>query len=301
MYINIENHYVRMKFYKSILLLLAIVCLPSQLFSQESINSYKYIIIPSEYSFLKEKDRYQLNSLTKFLFNKYGYTAFFYEDQFPDDLQSNRCLAMYADVSNEKGLFKTKIKIDLKDCNGRIVYESKVGETREKEFDKAYNLALRDAFETYQHLDYKYEPNAKITSISTQTQSADVVAVEEVQQSKAEIARLQKEIDDLKEAKEKAAKEPKVKAQPVVEAVKHTEPTISELTEVDALYAQPIANGFQVVDMKPSVVMVLLETKKQDVFIVKDQNAIVYKEDGFWYYSSNDGKTVSIKTLNIKF
>ena len=30
----------------------------------------------------------------------------------------------------------------------------------------------------------------------------NVVAVEEVQQSKAEIARLQKEIDDLKEAKE---------------------------------------------------------------------------------------------------
>ena len=87
-------------------------------------------------------------------------------------------------------------------------------------------------------------------------------------------------------------------------------PTIETPTEVieseqeeasKMLFAQPIENGFQVVDQTPKVVMILLETPKQNTFIVKGQNAIVYKEDGFWYLSKNDGKTKSNETLNIKF
>jgi hypothetical protein len=67
------------------------------------------------------------------------------------------------------------------------------------------------------------------------------------------------------------------------------------------LYAQPVENGFQVVDTSPKIVMILLETAKSNVFIVKGQNAIVYKEEGSWYLSKNDGTKVSIEALNIKF
>jgi len=35
--------------------------------------------------------------------------------------------------------------------------------------------------------------------------------------------------------------------------------------------------------------------------LVKDKNAIIYKEDGFWYLSKIDGKSVVVETLNIKF
>lgn len=69
----------------------------------------------------------------------------------------------------------------------------------------------------------------------------------------------------------------------------------------DVLYAQKIDLGYQLVDKSPKVVLILLETSKSDVFLVKDQNALVYKEDGFWYLSKNSGKNISIKTLNIKF
>ncbi|HEX9828033.1 MAG TPA: hypothetical protein VGA80_15645, partial [Flavobacteriaceae bacterium] len=67
------------------------------------------------------------------------------------------------------------------------------------------------------------------------------------------------------------------------------------------LYAQPVENGFQVVDTSPKIVMILLETAKSNVFIVKGQDAIVYKEEGSWYLSKNDGTKVSIEALNIKF
>ena len=67
------------------------------------------------------------------------------------------------------------------------------------------------------------------------------------------------------------------------------------------LYAQAIQNGYQIVDSSPKVVMILLETAKEDTFIVKGETAIVYKEDGFWYISRNDGLKLETELITIKF
>ena len=134
----------------------------------EDINKYKYVIIPLRYDIFKKADQYQINSLTKFLFNKYGYTAYFENDTFPDDLYQNRCLALKADVVKVKGGFLTiKVKFNLLDCNNQIVVSSKVGKTREKEFKTAYNMAVRGAFESFQFHNYKYESDTSVATLSS--------------------------------------------------------------------------------------------------------------------------------------
>ena len=70
-------------------------------FSQENINDYKYVIIPNQYSFVSSPDQYQLNSLTKFLFDKYGYTAFLQSEELPQDLRNNSCLLYTSDAADE--------------------------------------------------------------------------------------------------------------------------------------------------------------------------------------------------------
>ncbi|TVZ58900.1 hypothetical protein NA63_1415 [Flavobacteriaceae bacterium MAR_2010_105] len=293
---------------KSLLIVLAILLLQFKLSAQENINNYKYVIVPTSYDFLEGQDRYQLNSLTKFLFNKYGFTAFFQNEDFPQDLRNNRCLAMFVNVEKEKGFLRTKLRIDLLDCNGNLVTSSRVGSTNEKEFDKAYNLALRDAFETFQHIDYSYQPS-KTTVASTAVEPA---ASENLVEKEKEIERLQDELKSLKEEKKEPVKTneapvPVVKEEPKIETIveegqpKVVEANIEVKEASDLLYAQPIANGFQVVDLTPKIVMVLLETAKTDTFLVKDDDAIVYKENGLWYLSRNDGSKVSIEPLNIKF
>ena len=69
----------------------------------------------------------------------------------------------------------------------------------------------------------------------------------------------------------------------------------------EIFYAQPKNNGYQLVDSEPKVVMFLLNTAAENVFIVKGKSAIVYKEDGFWYYSENNGEIQEAKLMNIKF
>lgn len=264
-------------------------------FAQNSINNYKYIIVPNQYEFLKEKDLYQINSLTKFLFNKYGYSAYMQDEDLPMDLGNNRCLGLIVNVVKESGFLKTKLRIDLNDCNGNLVQSSKVGETREKEFSKAYNLALRDAFETFQNMNYTYQPNDKIVS-----QGASTTTITNGKDQE-EITRLKEEIKVLKEEKVENVED----KLPGVESKKLEEllATVNDSKELksEVLYAQAIDNGFQIVDRTPKVVMVLLPTGAKDVFAVKDKNAVVYKKNELWIYSENDGTSVNETTLNIKF
>ena len=274
-------------------------------FSQSSVNDYKYIIIPAQFEFLKEKDQYQINSLTKFLFNKYGYTAYMQDEDLPEDLHNNRCLGLTADVVKENAFLKTKLRIDLKDCNGTVVKSSQVGETREKEFSKCYNLALRDAFQTFQTMGYTYQPNQAILS-----KANSQISVSTNDNDQNEIARLKNEIKSLKEDKpetvvvEQATEKAKVSEANLKEtAPKEVTQPVELVKSVtpEVLYAQAIENGFQLVDQTPKVVMILLPTGAKDVYTVKDKNAIVYKKDNQWIYSENDGKVVNEKVINIKF
>lgn len=275
----------------------------SSVFSQSSINSYKYIIVPERFDFLKEKDQYQINSLTQFLFNKYGFEAVIQGSDYPEDLIGNRCLALNSDVTKESGVFKTKLKIELRDCNDKIVFTSKIGESREKEFKAAYNLAIRDAFRSIEALNYKYEPNENITSLNTTSKSQATAEVsEEIKQLKKEIQNLKKEKEIVKEVTKPNVGTPKVakpKAKTVVQGKVDETPAIQGVSNV--LYAQAIDNGFQLVDSSPKVIYRIKHTNLKDVFLVEGNSAVIYKKGNDWVIEYYSGNTLEQETLNIKF
>ena len=126
--------------------------------AQKSINDFKYVIIDDKFDFVKETDQYQTSSLTKFLFNKYGFKAFLSSDKFPEDLHNNRCLGLYVTVKKSKGFFSIKNSIEMKDCSGVVLYESSKGTSKEKDFKAAYHEAIRIAFEDVRKLNYTYTP-----------------------------------------------------------------------------------------------------------------------------------------------
>lgn len=126
--------------------------------SAQNIDEYKYILVPESYEFLGEVNQYQLNALTKFLFEREGFNTLMSTGEKPQDLSRNGCLGLNVNLLNESGIFVTKLLIQLKDCNGKIVFTSEEGRSREKEFKVAYNEALRDAFKSIENLNYQYDP-----------------------------------------------------------------------------------------------------------------------------------------------
>lgn len=269
----------------------------SSVFSQTSLNDYKYVIVPKKFDFLKEQDEYQLNSLANFLFNKYGFETIFEGDNYPQDFLNDRCLALKSDVLKDSGVFKTKLTVVLKDCFDKVVYTSKLGESREKEFKTAYNLALRDAFESFRAMNYQYKPNQNINTLAIGENINKSEVANQIQLLKQEIQELKKENEF-----EAVVVESVLKTKTKQEAILVNSPdtfVIEGATNI--LYAQEIENGFQLVDSTPKVVYRIKKTNLKDLYLVDKSYAIVYKKNEVWlleYYSGND---LNQEILNIKF
>jgi hypothetical protein len=145
--------------------------------AQKSINNYKYIIVNDEFSFFNEADKYQTSSLMKFLFNKNGMKSFLNTDILPDDFNTNRCIALFAELKKKPGVFKTKVFFELKDCNRNLVYTSEVGESRAKDIEKSFHGAIRNTFTTIKRLNYSYVPMAKSLSNKKNVLNKPVIQV----------------------------------------------------------------------------------------------------------------------------
>jgi hypothetical protein len=145
--------------------------------AQTNLNNYKYIVVPNKYDFLKFEDEYQLNSLTKFLFEKSDFIVLAENDKYPSDLASNNCLGLKVDVKSIASLFKTKINIALRDCENNTVYTSIEGVSKEKDFKRGYHEALRNAFEGFDQINYVYDEGSAQKSIPIETKvKAEVVS-----------------------------------------------------------------------------------------------------------------------------
>lgn len=240
-------------------------------YSQSTINNYKYVLVPEKFDFLKEDNQYGLNISTKLLLQQKGFTALMDEETLPAELVANKCNALRAEVVQKKGLFVTNLTLLLKDCQGNVIFKSKEGKSREKEFMAAYNLALRDAFTSLNDVEYKYDG-----TVFKQSQQATVAA---------------------------SVPAPQITTTAPTPAATPAPATAAVTESAGTLYAQATPNGFQLIDTTPKKVLTLLKTSMQDYFIAEDgvSNGIVFKKNGDWYFESyKDGKLVS-QQLQIKF
>ena len=162
---------------KIVVLLVATIFLSVGAVGQQSLNNYKYILVPRKYDFQKASDTYQINSLSKFLFNKAGFTTYYTDEHFPEDLASNRCLALTAVLKSDSGLFKTKAQYDFVDCNNKIVYTTIETFSKEKDFKKGFHDAIRKNFVEINGLNYSYKPKKEV--VQTKAVVADKITVKE--------------------------------------------------------------------------------------------------------------------------
>jgi hypothetical protein len=251
-----------------LLLLLFIV---SYSFSQ-SVNDYKAVIIPLKYDFLKTENQYRLSTLTKSNLKKAGFEAFYNNESIPSEY-NDRCSLLYIDVVKESTFLMTKLYAALKDCNGKIIFQSEVGKSKEKDYEVAYSEALNNAFVCIYALKYKYNGKSSVNA------PADAKAIVN------------------------AAPIPVVAA-PVAASVNNVGNTvIIENTDSVLLYAQPTATGFQLVDSTPKVVFKVFKTSSPVCYIAAKGSVqgVLISKDNQWYfeYYQND-KLVSEKVA-VKF
>ncbi|MFL9845822.1 hypothetical protein [Flavobacterium rhizosphaerae] len=246
------------------LFLLAALLIGLASFAQtQDINNYKYVIVPEKFDFLKDPNEYNLNTLTKMLFEKYGFVVFFTNDNLPPDLMANKCRALYGDLEDHSDWFGSGLSILLKDCGGKVIFESEVGKSKIKDYQKGYYEALRKASVSLDGLNYKYAGDTALNTaqpIATQT-----------------------------------ANPPK--------AVAATAATPTPVVNKDILFAQPIENGYQLVDTTPKVVLKMYRTSQQDSYtaVGDGKNGVVFKKGNDWFFEYYQNDKLISEKLEIKF
>ncbi|MBB6235518.1 hypothetical protein HDC90_000115 [Pedobacter sp. AK013] len=232
--------------------------------AQPNTSNYKYIIVPEKFSFLKQVNQYGLNTLTKAFFEEKGFTVYFDNAEIPEEIASDRCKALVAELQENNSMFVTNLTLLLKDCKGAVVVKSKAGKSREKEYQTSYNLALKDAFTSFNDFKYVAGSPTMVTSAVPANVNTETKTV------------------------------PSAVNQPI--AIKTEQPEA-------LLYAQPISNGYQLIDATPKIVMTLLKTSVADCYISNNgnENGIVLKKNGTWFFEYYKNNVLVSEKLSIKF
>ena len=266
---------------KNIILVLFLIMSNIFVFGQEKkVNNYKFIVVPDRFDFLKQNDEYNSSSLTKFLLKKNGFTVVLNSEQYPKDLRDNPCNGLKALVLDKSSVFKVKVVIELRDCSNRLLYTSEEGVSRLKEFKKGFQEAIRKAHASMNNI--AYEP----------------FLLETIRKDKKEIVIVDPVL--VKEGKE-------IKLKSEIPAINNIEkavlvvPINNIVLASSVLYAQPVENGFQLINSKPTVVFVILKTKVKGVFILKDKNGVLYKKEGVWIAEFYENGTFTEKKYQVKF
>lgn len=254
---------------------LFVLLVNSSIFSQQlNLEKYQYIIVQEKFDYVKETDQYKTSSLTKFLLKKKGFKVFLSNEQFPEEIHNNRCLALFASVKDESSMFTIKNTIEIKDCYGELLLSSEVGKSKDKDYRKGYQEAIRNAYETMTDFEYSY--------------NASVVDVKKIENK------------ELVTADKVIITTPKttVTGDVTIEPIKEKS-TVS--TSAAVLYAQTTNNGFQLVNTTPEVVLSILKTNVKEVFIIKDKNGILYKLGDNWVAEFYENNLLVTKEYQIKF
>jgi hypothetical protein len=113
---------------------------------------------------LDQKDEYRLNTLTKLLLEKYGFKAYLDTEEIAIHLRASTCEVLYADVISTGNFIRTKLQVHLLDCQQKVLYQSAIGSSKEKEYKIAYTQALRSAFLSFDGLKKQSNPQEKVNN-----------------------------------------------------------------------------------------------------------------------------------------
>jgi len=217
-------------------------------FAQSQLDGYKYVIVPKKFEFLKENDKFELNSLTKFLFKKAGFETIIKGDDSPEELAKNPCLGVLVDLKDNSSMFTTKVTLDLTDCHNKIIYTSDQGSSKEKDYKKTYQQALRKAFASIEAMNYKFNPDL----VETSEKKQNTVVAQNTKSNSVEV----------KQEEPKAAA---VVAAPIVvtEVAKDTEVKKEEVEDATAI-ARSFKNkniSFFLINQNNNLVAYVIESK----------------------------------------
>lgn len=296
--------------------------------AQVSLDDYKYIIVPKKFDGFKKENHHGTSTLVKHLFTEKGFHVV-YEDALPEELNNNRCLGLRVGINEQSSLFSTKIVLVLKDCNSVEIMTSVEGKSKEKDYKLAYQEAIRRAFKSFETINYSYQPKESKEEPVTISFKNDIKKLDEPKgaapKKKQKVPMVEQEAtverqsfkskkpleSDYKKAENNDDKDVVIVqvATEEEQSYKNLEPKPSNITKAtnpsttSVLYAQELANGFQLVDSTPKIQLRIFRTTMPDFFLAEgeNKNGVLFQKNGSWFFEYYSGEELVVEELDLKF
>ncbi|GGD55125.1 hypothetical protein [Muriicola marianensis] len=275
-------------------------------FSQSVLNNYKYVIVPTQFEGFRGENQYQTSTLVKYHLTEKGLNVF-YDNAVPEEVNTNRCTALFTSLDNQSTMFTTKVSVVFKDCEGNEQFRTRLGSSKLKQYVEAYREALQEAFSSLKGFQYSYREPVDTAptvlkfgdDVKSLPPASEMPSSLEPAEEETEV--IQPEAGDKEETLLLPMPEETTEAVTLDEAVAQEEELAFPLSA--PLYAQKTETGYQLVDTAPSIQFYLRETSLPNVYLAerKGQNGILYLKDGRWIFEFYRGADRLQEELQIKF
>ena len=274
--------------------------------AQEQLNDYKYVIVPKKFDGFKRENQHQTSTLIKYLFTEKGFLTV-YEDKIPNELNNNRCLGLLVNLIDDSSLFTTKTGLTLEDCQGKEVFATKQGKSKEKDYKTSFGEAIREAFTSFSIVNYSYNGKAGNSEPVTVSFENDVKKIDESKEqptsAKNQNAMVQQEATLENQSYKDNSPKPSNITTSTPSANKVAAISMTSLTGA-VLYAQKLPDGgYQLVDSTPKIQLRLYKTSIPNNYLAKagDTDGVVFEKNEKWFFEYYSGEKLITEELDIKF
>ncbi|MFP2996192.1 hypothetical protein ABN763_09775 [Spongiivirga sp. MCCC 1A20706] len=261
----------------------------------QTLNKYKYVVIPKRFDFVKKDDQYFTSTLTRHLFKQKGFEVFYDDEILPESYIKDPCKGLQVSVDNLSGLLTTRMVISLKNCYKEQVFVSQEGKSKEKNYKKAYHEAIKQAFQSVEFLSYTYEePKKEELKVVVDEKAPDVTTPVTIVEDNGPFEEI--EVQPKSETGKKD----------IVKVTKSDNNTTSKTKFAfngDVLYAQTIDGGYQLVNSTPKIVAKIFKTSDKNSFLIDSDlyKGLLKKVENKWFVEVVENGKVVKAQVKIKF
>ena len=101
------------------------------------------IIISSKFDFQEERNSFNINNMLKAILVSNNYEVYLDDEVLPLEIAQNKCNALTGVLVDKSNMFLTKVKLQIKDCQNNLLFETAEVKSREKDFQTGFMEAIK--------------------------------------------------------------------------------------------------------------------------------------------------------------
>ena len=129
----------------------------------QTVNNYELVLLPVRFDFQSKENQYRVSTILKIGLSEVGFKVM-YSNEYAKIAEYQPCQILIVKLKEVPTFLKTKFTMQLVDCEGNILYETPVAQSKEKAFEAAHRECMEQIVGFLKEMNYKFEGEKVLTN-----------------------------------------------------------------------------------------------------------------------------------------